>query len=213
MKYRVDLFHNFYYAINEVTKMNGFELRKQKKMDSILRAAKELFSQKGIKAVTIAEIAKKAQVSPVSIYNFFGSKDNLVKEVFFSIMDEQMKDYEKLLESDLSFKEKFKKMVLMKLDAVEQFGPLIVQSPIWNEPFIRNIINHFYDTRTIPFMKKFIEQGKKEGIVNPDVSTESIILYVEMFKSLLDKPIISKQQAYDLIHLSFFGILGKNTSM
>ncbi|NLK97455.1 TetR/AcrR family transcriptional regulator [Defluviitalea saccharophila] len=193
--------------------MNGFELRKKKKMESILLAARELFCQKGIKAVTITEIAKKAQVSPVSIYNFFESKDNLVKEVVFSIMDEQMKVYEELLDSELPFKEKFEKMVFMKMEAVEQFSSLILQSPIWNEPFTRNIINHFYETKTIPLTKKFIEQGKKEGFVNPDISTESIVLYVDMFKSLLERPMISKQEAYDLIYLCFFGLLGKTTSM
>lgn len=52
-------------------------------MQSILQTAIELFSVWGIKAVSIAEIAQKANVSQVSIYNFFGSKDNLAKQVIY----------------------------------------------------------------------------------------------------------------------------------
>lgn len=193
--------------------MNGFERRREKKMESILLAATELFCKNGTKAVSVAEIAEKAQVSPVSIYNFFESKDNLVKEVIFSIMDKQMDDYEKLIDSDLSFDKKFKKMVLMKLDSVEHFSPLLLNSPIWTDPLIRNFIENFYETKTIPLVKKLVEQGKEEGSINPDISTESILLYVEMFKNLLDKPILSKQKAYDLIYLSFFGLLGKPTKI
>ncbi len=82
--------------------MNGFQLRKEKKMEDILEAAFELFSANGIKDVSITEIAKKANVSRVSIYNFFESKENLVRQSSFFFMDKIMKDFQALVITNLS---------------------------------------------------------------------------------------------------------------
>ncbi len=49
--------------------MNGFEKRKERKKDSIRQAALELFRSLGFRKVSIAEIARKAGVSQVTIYN------------------------------------------------------------------------------------------------------------------------------------------------
>lgn len=44
-----------------MNKLNGFQRRKETKMKNILLAAYELFSSRGIKDVSIAEIAKKSR--------------------------------------------------------------------------------------------------------------------------------------------------------
>jgi AcrR family transcriptional regulator len=48
--------------------------------DKILDAAWELFWQQGYAATSIAEIAKRARLPKGSIYNYFSSKDALLKE-------------------------------------------------------------------------------------------------------------------------------------
>jgi len=61
--------------------MDGFDRRKEHKKESIVRAALELFQTYGFKKASINEIAHKAGVSQVTIYNHFGSKEGLVREV------------------------------------------------------------------------------------------------------------------------------------
>ncbi|MFA7139378.1 MAG: TetR/AcrR family transcriptional regulator, partial [Bacteroidales bacterium] len=61
--------------------MNGYEKRTKLKKNSIISAAWKLFSERGITDVGINEIATLAKVSQVSIYNYFGNKNNLAKEV------------------------------------------------------------------------------------------------------------------------------------
>ena len=53
--------------------MDGFNRRKEQKKESIRRAALELFKVYGFKKVSINDIASKAGVSQVTIYNHFGS--------------------------------------------------------------------------------------------------------------------------------------------
>ena len=61
--------------------MNGFERRKEKKKESIRRAAMELFGAYGFGKVSINDIARKAGVSHVTIYNHFNSKEELISDV------------------------------------------------------------------------------------------------------------------------------------
>src|SRR5690606_13747803 len=96
------------YNYTWVIKMNGYEKRTKAKKDSILNAAWELFTSRGITNVSISEIASKANVSQVSIYNYFGDKSNLAKEVLASYMDKIITGYDEILEMAIPFSEKLK---------------------------------------------------------------------------------------------------------
>ncbi|MDR0433692.1 MAG: TetR/AcrR family transcriptional regulator, partial [Gracilibacteraceae bacterium] len=60
--------------------MNGYEKRTDVKKKAILAAARELFAARGLRDVHVNEIAKLANVSQVSIYNYFGDKNSLARE-------------------------------------------------------------------------------------------------------------------------------------
>ena len=49
---------------------------------AVLRAARELVEERGFTGTTIADVARRAGVSPESVYKGFGTKTALVKEVF-----------------------------------------------------------------------------------------------------------------------------------
>lgn len=70
--------------------MDGFEKRREQKKRNILEAALALFMEYGIQRVSITEIAKKANVSQVTIYTYFESKENLVRLVFKFYVDQSM---------------------------------------------------------------------------------------------------------------------------
>ena len=67
--------------------MDGFERRKEQSKEDIRRAAEELFSRFGADKVSVNDIARKAGVSQATIYNNFGSKDELVHDYRKSIVD------------------------------------------------------------------------------------------------------------------------------
>ncbi|MFW2545680.1 TetR/AcrR family transcriptional regulator [Primorskyibacter sp. 2E107] len=52
--------------------------KKAKRRDEILLHAKALFAAQGIDATTMADIAEAAQVSPPTVFNYFGNKDGLL---------------------------------------------------------------------------------------------------------------------------------------
>jgi len=83
--------------------VNGFERRKEQKKESIRRAALELFKLYGTKKVSISEIAEKAGVSQVTIYNHFGSKEELVRDTVKKMLLSLMERYQVMMESEQPF--------------------------------------------------------------------------------------------------------------
>jgi AcrR family transcriptional regulator len=189
--------------------MNGFERRRELKKKSILQAAYDLFSAHSIKDVSIAEIAQKAVVSQVSIYNFFDSKENLVRQTMFALMDEKMKESESVLESEIAFPEKLKKLLFISEEATRQSAPNFFQSAIKIDPLNVNLLKEYYQSKTEPFIVRLIEQGKMEGCINQDLSTEAIHLYIRALQGVLAQFDLPNHVILDLDFLFFYGLQGK----
>ncbi len=57
--------------------------KKARRRELILHEADKLFTVQGIEATTMAAIADAAGVSPPTVFNYFGSKDNLLSSLIF----------------------------------------------------------------------------------------------------------------------------------
>ena len=68
--------------------MDGFARRKEQSKEEIRKAAWELFSQFGVDKVSMTDIARKAGVSPATIYNNFDSKEALAREFVSGMVEE-----------------------------------------------------------------------------------------------------------------------------
>jgi AcrR family transcriptional regulator len=189
--------------------MNGFQRRREMKMKSILQAAFELFSTRGIKPVSIAEIAQKAEVSQVSMYNFFKSKENLVRQATFAYMDETMKESERVLESQIPFRDKVEKLLFISDEADRQSGPDFFRSAMASDPLIQAMLKEYYELKTEPFILRLVEEGKLEGCINPDLSAEAIRLYIRAIQGVVAEAGLPKQVSLDLNALFFYGLQGK----
>ena len=73
--------------------MDGFQRRREQKKESIRQAALELFNVHGIKKVSVNDIARRAGVSPVTIYNYYGSKQGLVHDVATWVLTRLEEEY------------------------------------------------------------------------------------------------------------------------
>lgn len=195
----------------EVSKMDGYQRRTEKKKENIRNAAFELFSMYGIEKVSIAEIAKQANVSPVTIYNYFGSKEDLFSEVLSNYMNKELDNYQELLHSNLSFPEKIEKMVFEKKEAAKSFTTEFLKS--YTDPAIKEFLEDFTNNKAIPLLMELIEQGRNEGYVNKNISTEAIIIYIHIFGEALQKPeLLSNSNMdvlLDLTNLFFYGLQGQ----
>lgn len=194
---------------HEVAKVDGFKRRRNKKMKSILEAAFELFSSRGVKDVSTAEIARKAGVAQASIYNFFQNKENLAREALFAFMDEQMQASEAVLNSHLSFREKVEKLLFITDEATRQSSPEFFHSLITSDPKLQKFMEDYSLRQTDPFIMRLVEQGRAEGAINPELSDEAVLVYIRALRHMLAQPSISKKARLDLDVLFFYGLTGQ----
>ena len=162
--------------------MNGFERRRQQKKDSILEAAIELFKQYGYKKVTIAEIAKRAFVSQVSIYNFFQSKENLKQEILKKYVKDNLLEIKNILTSQDSLKTKLEKILVLKINFFKSFFKYYFSKNVENG----SVLEDHKTEEVIQELKKstsnLIDEGKREGIFNDSISTQAIATYLEIIQ-------------------------------
>ncbi len=78
----------------------------------IIEAAIRLFSEKGIKATTVKEIAREADVAEGTLYCHWKSKDELAEEIFLEKMKRFKEDLEKELHGVVGTKNKLRKAIV-----------------------------------------------------------------------------------------------------
>ncbi len=193
--------------------MDGFARRRARKKKAILRAAQSLFYRNGVKNSSIADLAKEAKVSQVTIYNYFGSKEGLVREVVLQMMEDKWKEFETLISSEIPFPEKIQEMVDSKSQTTREFEEAEFLDPVFfQDPVVKEYINRFYRERTIPSVRKLISQGRKEGYLPPFISDEAILAYLARFKDIAqDQEMMApgkKKLRQDITYLFFYGLFG-----
>lgn len=194
--------------------MSGFERIKEEKKARIREAAFQLFTEKGYKNVKISEIAKLADVSQVTIYNHFESKEALFRDLIIRYMEDIYEDYSQMVESEKTFAEKLEYMYTGKMKAAQLFNPELMERML-EDPVLMDYIQQYSEEKGYPLIFKLIEDGKKEGSVSHDFSMESIIFFLNMFEDATRKNshlFIGNDRLpfmEDVYNLIFYGLLGK----
>jgi AcrR family transcriptional regulator len=193
--------------------MNGHDRRRQRIIDRIKKSALELFTTNGADQVSMDEIAGRADVSKVTIYKYFQSKEELHREVIKLYVDEILTATEKVLDSDLDFMEKLKFTLLAKLNSpkmadTEALFGVFDQDGQAGEARQEGLIKRIKD-----IMFKFYEEGKQKGYIEESIPFEILYLYSEIFQDGMKakaedlKPILADPAAFDqLLQVFYFGV-------
>ncbi len=95
-------------------------------------------------------------------------------------------------------------------------NPEFIKLMLSNEPSIRRMVEDFAMNKYMPLMLKFIEKGKKDGYINKNISTETILIYFNILKeakySQTDLLIDQNQDGRrykELATLFYYGLMGK----
>ena len=164
--------------------MDGFERRRLEKKQAILTAALDLFNKFGFKKVSIAEIAKKAHVSPVSIYNFFESKDNLRREIIGALLVNELEEIRTMVKSSMPFVDKINKYVSMRALTGNDLHSGFVFDAVESDSVLRERFEH-YSAQNKELIFEFVAQGKEQGFFDKDISDKAISLYIDIFQSYM----------------------------
>ena len=183
--------------------MDGFERRKEQSKEDIRRAAEELFSRFGADKVSVNDIARKAGVSQATIYNNFGSKDELVHDYRKSIVSGIAGRFREILVWKKSFIEKFEGLLQSWIDVADRYK-IEMENPDAISQEIENSL------------REFIKEGKEQGNLRADLSEDAITTYIKFFQQgVSHDPVIREKMkrdskySQDFFSLFMYGIRGK----
>ena len=192
--------------------MNQYQKTTEKKKQAIIQAALQLFKEKGFKDTSIKSIAEAAEVSPVSIYNYFGSKDNLVTLCVNDLFEEITQQAEDILNSNLDFKTKLDHAFALCQEKMSQQISDYFQDKLVEDSVFSTLLTKAITAKKRDIYRAYIKVGKEEGLIAEDLSTELILNVMDALNGMGNQLDHSDnlETEVDQIHQIFlYGIFGK----
>ena len=179
--------------------LNGFQKRTEEKKKQILEATLELMNMNDSKKnLTMQEISKHANVAKTTVFKYFGTKENLIHEVFKYFIDDMSETAKEIMTENRSFEETLLAMSQNKIHYLNKI----------NQSFYLDMMGYVTekgDSGLSLMMEKFVKdsystmldlfhRGRKEGKIDLKYSDEFLLLY---FRSLVEG--MSNPQIYEKI--------------
>lgn len=192
--------------------MNKYEIRTNQKKEAIIQSALELFRGKGYTNVSINELAASSGVSSVSIYNYFGSKEGLVKECARILMRETTQAVEKLMNEGIGFKEKLIQAVALCAEMPNKLMEDYFSTEAIDDQVFVELFSKSTGEIRMDILGAFIESGREEGAIDASISTETILGFLQAVGSMQSQWGTAseyKSKASELYKLVLYGLIGR----
>ena len=121
-----------------------------------------LFSERGFNEVKIEHIAKEANVSQVTIYNHFGSKDALFRELIQEFIISEFQYYKELAEEKLPFHDMMQKMIVRKMNTGGLFQPDMLLQMMQRDEELRKFIYSYQNEKILPWYLEILERAQRK---------------------------------------------------
>lgn len=128
----------------------------------LLEQAERLFFDKGLKAVTMEEIASAAGISKMTIYNHFDSKEDLFKEISLEMVRRFNEEVAQKLQNQPDTYSRLKTYFEVGFESSKTITPAFYQD-VYEKPHLLQEIAAFKRETTVKLLTDILEQGKAAG--------------------------------------------------
>lgn len=164
-------------------------LRKEKAIhtkNKLFETAVELIKENGYDNVTISDICEKAGVAKGTFYVHYKSKEDIVKESYYSDMSEFVLNQYNILISQnekMGIKEKIEKFLMSEIMFTNHVGYMVTcRAYVTNlTECISKDSKHFERREFTKKLKMLILEGINQNVFETNKSVEDIFLYLESF--------------------------------
>lgn len=192
--------------------MNGYEKRTELKKELILKAAEKMFFENGFVNTSIVDIAKSANVSKVTLFNYFGSKEELAREVMNKHFHNILMIGDEILHEQIPYIEKILKLFSGNDSSTPSILKEAISENAWSDPFIQQLYREESLCIT-SFLLIVIQQGKDNGIIDSSIPSEAILTYIYAIAPLLNSSTREPDISYSIgMHKIFFNGLLKSSN-
>ncbi|MEH7401503.1 MULTISPECIES: TetR/AcrR family transcriptional regulator [Bacillaceae] len=193
--------------------MDGYKKRTLQKMESIEKSTTKLLSLP-LNDIKIADIAKLANVSQVSIYNYYGSKEALLKATIIRLMDQQYEETKQMLSSDIPFKEKIKELFIRKKNGLDIINLEMFTALMKKDPELQELVLDFTMNKSFKLLISLIDEGRSLGLVRNEVQNKTLLIYIQVLSQAFlnmdqttSQYIQQKEVVDEIMNIFLYGLL------
>lgn len=155
--------------------------------ERILTTARIHFSRKGYNGASIREIAREANISIATLYYYAKNKDDLYRQVFENVYQEEIDTINSVLEKAdeniTSNPATLREFIFNLMDALidrSSKDPDLIR--LWAQRWIdkpeqSDYIDKQYSAPLYKMIESIIEKAEANGIINPDLKNISLVLH------------------------------------
>jgi len=140
--------------------------------EKILEIASQQFSQYGIRAITMEDIARLAGISKKTIYQEFKDKKDLVKETFSMALDEDQLSIKQFMEEEDGVIEHLLHTSKMVRERLATLNPMVLLEIQKYFPDVWEMFNEFKERIVVTDIVNVIEKGKVLGYFRPEINAK-----------------------------------------
>ncbi len=162
-------------------------MKKTRKRDStrsktdILKAAEQEFAEKGFYGARIDSIANNAGINKRMIYEYFGNKQELYKQVLTSVYSRLTDREMGLLAKDINGVDAIRKIIRLYFEFLRD-NPSYVNLILWENlsrgKYVQQTDITGIKASAFEKIRQIINDGKKAGVFRQNVDTEQVILSI-----------------------------------
>ncbi len=193
---------------------------KREKVTSILDTAKKMFGRYGLRKTSIDEVARMARVAKGTIYNYFGSKDQVYLEVLRRETNEIIEKVSSSVAHEISPKDKLAAFARAKFKYMREAINILnldregIENLLPNAESIRN---DFFE-REVDLIHSILKEGIKKNVfrINDIFLTAKGIAY--SLRGFEINWLVQESQEQiehyldELMNVIFFGMMNKKTN-
>ena len=145
------------------------ETEKQQKRKQIAEAARDLFTEFGYRAVSVAQIAARADVAKGTVYLYFKDKEELFLYLVQEFIDEMGRFAHDVEQQNLSITEQFHTVIynLLKYRREQKFLYRVVREARETHFALARRVTDLLDSEITRYIEKLLEQAVRDGKVRP----------------------------------------------
>ena len=175
------------------------------KKESVIEAARMLFSKYGYKKVSMDEIAKESKVTKKTIYKYFKDKNELIRFFLYEEINKMKEITTKIDKQDIPFEDKLYELIKVQMNyrntskLLKAFLKEADQGTGIADECTEIINNTIQED-----LKTKLEEAKKEGYIKDiDTDVASFLIYKIYIAIMveLDKPLDEKEATENIMNI------------
>lgn len=181
--------------------------------ETIIQAATELFSEKGYRETTTADIRNRAQVAQGTLFYHFNNKEGILLHIFGELINDYMEVVESFSHDDLTgmqglenYAQMIKQLMSENNQTVHLILPHLVPSLLAENEETKKLFIKYVET-SISSLELLIQKGVKDGSirdVDPATTAHFLFALTTGMNRYNTMPIEGKKDiadpAWDFIH-------------